>query len=200
MSVSAVEVKKLRDITGAGMMDCKKALVETKGDVEKAVEYLRKKVIASAQKRSDKAANEGVIVSYIHPGDRLGVIIEMNCETDFVAKTDEFKAAAKNIAMQIAASNPLAIQREDIPEDAVKKETEIFRSQAEKGDKPEAVVEKITKGKLEKYFQEVVLMEQSYVKEQSKTVKEYLMEVSGKLGENMSVRRFVRYQLGEEIE
>jgi elongation factor Ts len=200
MSVSAVEVKKLRDITGAGMMDCKKALVETKGDVEKAVEYLRKKGIASAQKRSDKAANEGVIVSYIHPGDRLGVIIEMNCETDFVAKTDEFKAAAKNIAMQIAASNPLAIQREDIPEDAVKKETEIFRSQAEKGDKPEAVVEKITKGKLEKYFQEVVLMEQSYVKEQSKTVKEYLMEVSGKLGENMSVRRFVRYQLGEEIE
>ena len=200
MSVSAVEVKKLRDMTGAGMMDCKKALLETKGDVEKAVEYLRKKGIASAQKRSDRAANEGVIVSYIHPGDRLGVILEMNCETDFVAKTDEFKAAAKNIAMQIAASNPIAIHREDVPEDVIKKEMEIFRSQAEKGDKPAAVVEKITQGKLEKYFQEVVLTEQSYVKEQSKTVKEYLMEVSGKLGENMSIRRFVRYQLGEEIE
>ena len=200
MSVSAVEVKKLRDMTGAGMMDCKKALLETKGDVEKAVEYLRKKGIASAQKRSDRAANEGVIVSYIHPGDRLGVMLEMNCETDFVAKTDEFKAAAKNIAMQIAASNPIAIHREDIPESVIKKEMEIFRSQAEKGDKPAAVVEKILQGKLEKYFQEVVLTEQSYVKEQSKTVKEYLMEISGKLGENMSVRRFVRYQLGEELE
>jgi elongation factor Ts len=200
MSVSAVEVKKLRDMTAAGMMDCKKALLETKGDVEKAIEYLRKKGIASAQKRSDKAANEGVIVSYIHPGDRLGVLLEMNCETDFVAKTDEFKAAAKNIAMQIAASNPIAIHREDVPEELIEKEMEIFRSQAEKGDKPEAVVEKITQGKLEKYFQEVVLTEQSYVKEQSKTVKEYLMEISGKLGENMSVRRFVRYQLGEELE
>jgi elongation factor Ts len=199
MAVSAVEVKKLRDMTGAGMMDCKNALSETKGDIEKAIEYLRKKGIASAQKRSDKAANEGVIVSYIHPGDRLGVILEMNCETDFVAKTDEFKAAAKNIAMQIAASNPIAIQREHISQEVTKKEMEIFRSQAEKGDKPKAVVEKITQGKMEKYFQEVVLMEQSYVKEQSKTVKEYLMEVSGKLGEKMSIRRFVRYQLGEEL-
>ena len=198
MTVTAAEVKKLRDMTGAGMMDCKAALIETKGNIEEAVEYLRKKGIASAQKRGGKEINEGVVMAYIHPGSRLGVLVEVNCETDFVAKTEEFQALAKDIAMQIAATNPLAVDRDGIPEDVIKKEMEIYKSQAEDGKKPEHVIEKIVQGKLDKYYQEVVLMEQNFVKDLNKTVKEYLMEVSGKLGENMSVRRFVRYQLGEE--
>ena len=198
MSVSAAEVKKLRDMTGAGMMDCKAALIETKGDFEKAVDYLRTKGMASAQKRAGREAKEGVIMSYIHPGSRLGVLVEVNCETDFVAKTDDFQAMAKDIAMQIAAANPVAVTREDIPEDVIEKEKEIFRSQAADGKKPENIVEKIVEGKLDKYFQETVLMEQSFVKDSGKTVKDFIMELSGKLGEAMSVRRFVRFQLGGE--
>lgn len=198
MTVTAAEVKKLRDMTGAGMMDCKAALIETKGNIEEAVEYLRKKGIASAQKRGGKEINEGVVMAYIHPGSRLGVLVEVNCETDFVAKTEEFQALAKDIAMQIAATNPLAVDRDGIPEDVIKKEMEIYKSQAEDGKKPDHVIEKIVQGKLDKFYQEVVLMEQNFVKDLNKNVKEYLMEVSGKLGENMSVRRFVRYQLGEE--
>ena len=198
MSVSAAEVKKLRDMTGAGMMDCKAALIETDGDLEKAVDFLRKKGMASAQKRAGREAKEGVIMSYIHPGSRLGVLVEVNCETDFVAKTDDFQEMAKDIAMQIAAANPVAVSREDIPEDVIEKEKEIFKSQAADGKKPENIVEKIVAGKLDKYFQEAVLMEQSYVKDSGKTVKDFMMEVSGKLGEAMSVRRFVRFQLGGE--
>jgi len=198
MSVSAAEVKKLRDITGAGMMDCKAALVETNSDIEKAVEYLRKKGMASAQKREGREAKEGVIMSYIHPGSRLGVLVEVNCETDFVAKTEDFQSLAKDIAMQIAAANPVAIDRDDIPEDILEKEKEIFRTQAQEGKKPENVIEKIVQGKVEKYFQEAVLTEQNFVKDPNKTIKEHIMEVSGKLGEAMSVRRFVRFQLGEE--
>lgn len=198
MSVSAAEVKRLRDMTGAGMMDCKAALIETKGDFEKAVDYLRTKGMASAQKRAGREAKEGVIMSYIHPGSRLGVLVEVNCETDFVAKTDDFQAMAKDIAMQIAAANPVAVTREDIPEDVIEKEKEIFRSQAADGKKPENIVEKIVEGKLDKYFQETVLMEQSFVKDSGKTVKDFIMELSGKLGEAMSVRRFVRFQLGGE--
>ena len=197
MTVSASEVKKLRDITGAGMMDCKHALTETNSDIEKAVDLLRKKGIASAQKRGDREIKEGVVVSYIHPGNRIGVLIEVNCETDFVAKTDDFKRFAKDICMQIAATNPLAVIREDVPQENQDKEFEIFRTQAQNEKKPEPVIEKIVKGKMEKYFQEVVLMEQNFVKDQGKTVKEYLLEVSGKLGERMNIRRFVRYQLGE---
>lgn len=199
MSISAADVKKLRDKTGAGMMDCKKALTETNGDIEKAVEYLRKKGIASAAKRSGREANEGIIISYIHPGSRLGVLLEINCETDFVAKTDDFKELAKDIAMQIAAANPTAVNREDVSTDALDKEMDIFRGQAQNEGKPEAVIEKIVTGKIEKYYQEVVLLEQAFVKETSKTVKEHIMEVAGKLGENMTVRRFVRFQLGEEL-
>lgn len=197
MSISAVEVKKLRDITGAGMMDCKKALNETGGDLEKAIEFLRKKGIASAQKRSGRDVNEGVIMSYIHPGSRLGVLVEVNCETDFVAKTDDFQTLAKDIAMQIAASNPIAVDREDIPQELVEKEMDVFRTQAKNEGKPEHVAEKIIQGRLDKYFQEVALMEQNFVKNPDKTMKEHVMEVSGKLGENMSVRRFVRFQIGD---
>ncbi len=196
-TVSAVEVKKLRDLTGAGMMDCKSALVETNGDIDKAVEYLRKKGIASAQKREGREVKEGVITAYVHPGSRLGVLVELNCETDFVAKTEDFQKLAKDIAMQIAATNPVAINREDIPKETIEKELDIYRTQVQNQNKPENVVEKIIQGKLEKYYQEVVLTEQNFVKDPNKTVKEYLLEVSGKLGEHISIRRFVRFQLGE---
>jgi len=199
MSVSAADVKKLRDMTGAGMMDCKRALVETNSDIEKAIEHLRKKGIASAQKRDGREVREGVIMTYVHPGNRLGVMVEVNCETDFVAKTDDFITLSKNIAMQIAATNPVAVQREDIPEDVINKEKDIYRTQVKNEKKPDHVIEKIVQGKLEKYFQEVVLIDQSFVKDQNKTVKEYLMEVSGKLGERISLRRFYRFQLGEDI-
>jgi elongation factor Ts len=197
MTISAADVKSLREITGAGMMDCKEALAQTKGDIEKAVEYLRKKGMASAQKRAGREVKEGVVISYMHPGNRLGVLVEVNCETDFVAKTDDFQAFARNVAMQIAATNPLAVKREDVPKETVEKELDIYGTQVRNEKKPENVVEKIVKGKLEKYFQEVVLVEQSYVKDPGKTVQEYLLEVSGKLGEAMSIRRFVRFQLGE---
>ena len=199
MTISAGDVKKLRDMTGAGMMDCKSALIETDGDIEKAVEFLRKKGIASAQRREGREVKEGAITTYVHPGSRLGVIVEINCETDFVAKTDDFRLFSKNIAMQIAATNPVAIQREDLSEDIIEKELDIYRTQMKEEGKPDKVIDKIAQGKLEKYFQDVVLLEQGFVKDTSKTVKEYLLEVSGKLGEHVSVRRFVRFQLGEEI-
>jgi elongation factor Ts len=198
MSISAADVKKLRDQTGAGMMDCKNALKETDGNIEKAIEYLRKKGIASAQKRAGREAKEGMIMSYIHPGSRLGVMIEINCETDFVAKTDDFNSLAKDIAMQIAASNPIAITREEVPTEAINKELDIFRAQAKNEGKPDAIIEKIVQGKIEKYYQEVVLMEQPFVKDTNKSVKDHLFEVSGRLGEAMNVKRFVRFQLGEE--
>jgi elongation factor Ts len=197
MSISAADVKSLREMTGAGMMDCKEALSQTKGDIEKAVEYLRKKGMASAQKRAGREAKEGVVISYMHPGNRLGVMVEVNCETDFVAKTDDFQTFARNVAMQIAATNPLAVKRGDVSKETVEKELDIYRTQVKNEKKPENVVEKIVTGKLEKYYQEVVLLEQSYVKDPGKTVQEYLLEVSGKLGEAMSIRRFVRFQLGE---
>ena len=199
MTVSAAEVKKLRDMTGAGMMDCKSALLETNGDIDKAVEYLRKKGIASAQKREGREVKEGAIMAYVHPGNRLGVLVELNCETDFVAKTEDFQKLAKDIAMQVAATNPVAINREEIPKETVEKELDIYRTQVENQNKPEEVVENIIKGKLEKYYQEIVLTEQSFVKDPNKTVKEYLLEISGKLGEHISIRRFVRFQLGENL-
>ena len=197
MNIPAADVKSLREMTGAGIMDCKEALAQTQGDVEKAVEYLRKKGMASAQKRAGREAKEGVIISYMHPGNRLGVLVEVNCETDFVAKTDDFQNFARNVAMQVAATNPLAVKRGDVSKETVEKELDIYRTQVRNEKKPENVVEKIVTGKLEKYFQEVVLLEQSYVKDPGKTVQEYMLEVSGKLGEAMSIRRFVRFQLGE---
>jgi len=197
MSISAETVKSLREMTGAGMMDCKEALIQCNGDIEKAIEYLRKKGMASAQKRMGRDTKEGVIYSYIHPGNRLGVLVEVNCETDFVAKTEDFQKFARNIAMQIAATNPVAVNREGVPQEVIQKEMEIFRAQVQDSKKPENVIEKIVQGKLEKFFQEVVLLEQSYVRDPGKTVQEYLLEVSGKLGEAISIRRFVRFQLGE---
>jgi len=197
MTITAEQVKQLREKTGVGMMDCKNALKETDGDIEKAVEYLRKKGIASAQKREGRQTNEGAIISYIHPGNRLGVLVEINCETDFVAKTDDFVNICRNIAMHIAASNPVAVSREDISQEKIDKEREIFKTQALESGKPENVVDKIVDGKIDKFYQENVLLEQSYVKDPSKSVKEYLLEESGRLGEKMDIKRFVRFQLGE---
>ncbi len=197
MSVSAGEVKKLRDKTGAGFMDCKKALLESNGNMEEAIDYLRKKGIASAKKREGKSTNEGVIMTYLHPGNRIGVMVEVNCETDFVAKTDDFIQFAKNIAMQVAALNPIAVNREEIPQEVIEKEKEIYRNQVMEEKKPENVIDKIVEGKLEKFYQANVLEEQSFVKDTDKSIKEYLLEVSGGLGENIAIKRFIRYQLGE---
>ncbi|RKY76388.1 translation elongation factor Ts, partial [candidate division KSB1 bacterium] len=194
MTITAEQVKQLREKTGVGMMDCKNALKETDGDIEKAVEYLRKKGIASAQKREGRQTNEGAIISYIHPGNRLGVLVEINCETDFVAKTDDFVNICRNIAMHIAASNPVAVSREDVSQEKIEKEREIFKTQALESGKPENVVDKIVDGKIDKFYQENVLLEQSYVKDPSKSVKEYLLEESGRLGEKMEIKRFVRFQ------
>jgi elongation factor Ts len=196
VSISADAVKTLRERTGAAMMDCKKALVETGGDVEKAIEWLRKKGVASAEKKVGRSTNEGLVEAYIHPGSRLGVLIEVNCETDFVAKTPEFRALVKDLAMQIAATSPRAITREEIPADQVEKELEIYRTQARNEKKPENVVERIAQGKLDKFYQDFVLLEQSFIKDQNRTVKQVVTDVIAKLGENITVKRFVRFQLG----
>jgi elongation factor Ts len=196
MSVSADVVKTLRERTGAGMMDCKKALVETGGDLEKAVDWLRKKGAASAEKKVGRATNEGLIEAYIHPGSRLGVLIEVNCETDFVAKTPEFRALVKDLAMQVAATSPRAVSREEIPAGVVEKELEIYRTQARNEKKPENVVERIAQGKMEKFYQDFVLLEQNFIKDQNRLVKQVVTDVIAKLGENIAVKRFVRFQLG----
>ena len=197
MAVPAELVKQLREQTGAGVMDCKVALAESGGDLEKAIEWLRKKGQATAQKKSGRTTNEGVVESYIHPGSRLGVLVEVNCETDFVAKTDDFKVLARDLAMQIAASSPRVVRREDFPAEVIAKELEIYRSQARNEKKPEAVQERIAQGKLEKFYQETVLLEQSFIKDPSRTISQVVTDVIAKLGENISVRRFVRFQLGE---
>jgi elongation factor Ts len=196
VNISADVVKTLRERTGAAMMNCKKALVETGGDIEKAIEWLRKRGAASAEKKVGRTTNEGLIEAYIHPGSRLGVLIEVNCETDFVAKTPDFRALVKDLAMQIAATSPRAISREEIPADQVEKELEIYRTQARNEKKPENVVERIAQGKLEKFFQDFVLLEQSFIKDQNRTVKQVVTDVIAKLGENITVKRFVRFQLG----
>ena len=175
----------------------KKALQETQGDFEKAIEYLRKKSIAAAAKRAGRATKEGLIASYIHPGDRLGVLVEVNCETDFVARTEVFREFAKEMAMQVAATNPLAVDRETLPEENVEKEKEIYREQALSQGKPEKIVDRIIEGKLGKYFQEVCLLEQPYIKDTDKTVKDLLTETTAQLGENLAIKRFVRFRLGE---
>lgn len=196
-SISANLVKELREKTGAGMMDCKKALEKTDGDMQKAVDYLREQGIAKAAKRADRVAKEGIIYSYIHPGSKLGVLVEVNCETDFVARTEDFKQLAKDVAMQIAATNPLKVNRTDLKEEIIQHEKEIYRTQARNEGKPEKVIDKIVEGKLEKYFQEVCLMEQPYVKDQDRTVKDRVSEAIAKIGENITVKRFVRFRLGE---
>ena len=197
MVISAEIVKQLRISTGAGIMDCKNALKETEGDIEKAVDYLRKKGIAQAEKRAGRETKEGMIESYIHPGSKLGVIVEVNCETDFVAKTDDFKTFVRDIAMQIAAANPVVVKREELPQDVIDKEMNIYKTQAENEKKPEHIAEKIATGRMEKYYQEVVLIEQGFVKNPDQTVEELQKELIGKIGENISIRRFARFQLGE---
>lgn len=198
MAVITTEmVKQLRGKTGAGMMDCKRALEETGGDSEQAIEYLRKKGAATAAKRADKETNQGVVEAYIHAGGRIGSMVELNCETDFVAKTPEFKQLAHDIAMQIAAMSPHYISREQIRKEAIDKELEIYKSQAANEGKPVNIAEKIAQGRLEKFYQEVVLMEQSFIKDSGKTIKDLIDEQTAKVGEKISIRRFQRYHLGE---
>ncbi|MDD5010320.1 MAG: translation elongation factor Ts [Syntrophorhabdaceae bacterium] len=200
MEITAEAVKKLREKTGVGLMDCKEALKQSNGDMEKAIEYLREKGLAKLQKRMGKVASEGLIASYIHTGGKVGTMVEINCETDFVANTKEFQEFAKDIAMQITASNPFYIKREDIPAEVIEKEKNIYRKQALESGKPEKIVDKIAEGKLEKFYQEVCLIEQSFIKNPDMTVTELLEELIVKMGEKILVNRFIRFQLGETIE
>jgi elongation factor Ts len=197
MDITASMVKDLREKTGAGMMDCKKALQETGGDFEKAVDYLRKKGIAAVAKRIGKEAKEGLIISYIHPGGRLGVLIEVNSETDFVARTELFQNFAKQMAMQVAATSPLAVDREALSAQDIEKEKEIYREQALAQGKSGTIVDKIVEGKVLKYYQEVCLLEQPYIKDTDKSVLDVLNETAAQLGEHISIKRFVRFRLGE---
>jgi elongation factor Ts len=197
MEITAKLVKELRDKTGAGMMDCKNALVEAKGNVDEAVDVLRKKGVAKAEKKAAREVKDGLIHSYIHPGGKLGVLVEVNCETDFVAKTQDFEDFVHNLAMHIAASNPIAIDREGVSENVREHEMQIYKEQAQESGKPENILEKIATGKMEKFYSENVLMEQAYIRDPEKSIKDFLTEIIAKLGENVSIRRFVRYQIGE---
>jgi len=196
VKITSQMVKELRDKTNAGMMDCKKALGETDGDMEKAVDLLRQKGLAVAAKRADRATSEGVVDCYIHAGGKLGVMVEVGCETDFVAKTDDFKAFARDIAMHVAAVNPVAVSREDIPADLIEREKAIYVKQAQDSGKPENIIEKIVTGKIEKYISEICLMEQKFVKNPDLTVQDLLNELIAKMGENISIKRFARFQVG----
>ena len=195
--VSAAAVKNLREKTGAGMMDCKKALQEANGDLEKAIEILRKKGIASAAKRAGRAVKEGRIEAYIHPGSKLGVLLEVNCETDFVANTPDFKTFTRDVAMQIAASSPLFIRREEVTQDVIDKEMDIYTEQARQQGKPEKILEKIAAGKMDKFYSDMCLLEQPFVKDPDKTVQVLLNETIAKLGENIDIPRFSRFKVGE---
>lgn len=197
-TITADMVKKLRDRSGAGIMDCKEALTECDGDMEKAADYLRKKGLATAKKRAGRATSEGVVQSYIHMGGKIGVLVEVDCETDFVAKTDEFKEFAKNIAMHIAASSPLGVVPEDIPEDLINREKEIYRAQAKETGKPEQMIEKIVEGKMSKFYKESCLMNQMYVRDTNLTISDVLNDTIAKTGEKITIRRFARFQIGEE--
>lgn len=199
MQITSETVKKLRDKTGVGMMDCKKALEETNGDFDKAVEILRKKGIEVANKRSGRSASQGTVASYIHMGGKIGVLLEVNCESDFVAKSDDFNNFVKDVAMQIAAASPDWVNREEVPEDVLSKEKEILKEQALKTGKPEKVIDKIVEGKLSKFYSERCLMDQHFVKDQDKTIKQLLDELMAKTGEKCLIRRFARYQVGEEL-
>lgn len=197
MEITAQMVKELREKSGAGMMDCKKALSSSEGDFEKAVKFLREKGISKAASKAGRSIKEGVIYSYIHPGDKLGVLLEINCETDFVARTDDFKTFAKNIAMQIAASTPIVVSREELDQKAIENERSIYHQQAVNAGKPEKIINKIVDGKLEKYYSETCLLEQVFVKDSEKTIGDLVKEIIAKLGENMAIKRFVRFRLGE---
>ena len=196
MKITSQMVKELRDKTNAGMMDCKKALGETDGDMEKAIDLLRQKGLAVAQKRAGRTTSEGVIQTYIHAGGKLGVMLEVGCETDFVAKTDDFQSFAKDVAMHVAAMSPVAVKREDVPEDLVAREAEIYKNQAIESGKPEEIAEKMVSGKLDKFFSESSLMEQKFVKNPDLTIQDLLNDLIAKMGENISIKRFVRFQVG----
>tara|TARA_B100000029_G_scaffold153250_2_gene148436 strand:- start:6328 stop:6948 length:621 start_codon:yes stop_codon:yes gene_type:complete len=197
MSIDAKLVKSLRDKTGAGMMDCKKALVESEGDLDKAIDNLRKSGIAKAEKKGTRETREGLVFSYIHAGGRLGVLVELNCETDFVAKTEGFTELAHNLAMQIAATNPVALDRESIDQAVVDREREIFTDQAKSAGKPDNIIEKMVEGRLNKFYQESCLMDQTYIKDPDKKINDLLTETIATLGENISINRYVRFAIGE---
>jgi elongation factor Ts len=200
MEISVELVRDLRQRTGAGVVDCKTALREAKGDVNAAIEYLRRKGLATAAKKAGRIAADGLVSSYIHAGGKIGVLVEVNCETDFVAKTEDFQTFVRNIAMQIAAANPQYIRREEIPAEVLEKERRIYRTQALDSGKPEKVIEKIVEGKMERYYSEVCLLEQTYIKDSDLTVKDVLDAMIAKVGENMNIRRFTRFQLGEKLD
>ena len=200
MEVSASQVKELREKTGAGFMDCKKALAESEGDVDRATRWLREKGLAAAAKKAGRATSEGLIGTYLHAGGRIGVLVEVNCETDFVAKTPDFQNLVKEVAMQVAAASPALpryVEREQVPADVVEAEREIFRAQARASGKPDKVIDKIVDGKVDKFLSEICLLEQPFIREPEKTVKDVVAEAIAKLGENINIRRFVRFQLGE---
>ena len=198
--ITAALVKELRERTGAGMMDCKKALSATDGDLEKAIDFLREKGLAAAAKKAGRVAAEGLVEAYIHGGGRIGVLVVVNCETDFVAKTDAFKELVKDIAMHIAATNPSYLKREEVPTAELEHEQAVLAEQARNEGKPEKIIEKMVAGRIEKYYKEVCLMEQPFVKDPDKTISDLITESIAKIGENISIRRFTRYQLGEGIE
>ena len=199
MTIDARIVKDLRSRTGAGIMDCKEALLDSDGNVEKAVDFLRKKGIAKAEKKAGREADQGAVLSYIHPGNRIGVLVEVKCETDFVAKTDGFQTFVKDVAMQIAATNPLSVTRDGIDSVVVDKEKEIFTEQAKLSSKPDNVLEKIIEGRIEKFYQENCLLEQSFIKDSDKSVQDILMETIATLGENISIARFSRFEVGDVL-
>jgi elongation factor Ts len=197
MDIPASLVKQLREKTGAGLMDCKTALKEVEGDLEKALEHLRVKGLAKANKKSERQTSEGVVLSYIHPGNRIGVLVEVSCETDFVARTDDFQGFVRDVAMQVAATAPLGVDRTEVPGDVVEKERGVFRSQALEQGKPEKVIDKIVEGRVEKFYTENCLLDQPFIKDDSKTVHDLLNEVISKLGENIKIARFARFQIGQ---
>ena len=196
MDITAKMVKELREATGAGMMDCKKALTESDGDMDKASDYLRKKGIASASKKEGRATSQGIVGSYIHMGGKVGVLLEVACETDFVARTDDFQEFVHNVAMHIAAASPVAVTREEVDPSLIEKEKDIYRGQMEEQGKPAEMIDKIVEGKVDKYYSEIVLLEQKYVKDPDVTVADYLKSIIGSLGENMQIKRFSRFQIG----
>jgi len=199
MEISAALVRELREKTGAGMMDCKKALLESVGDMEKAVDYLRQKGLALASRIEGRAAAEGLVGSYIHGGGKIGVLVELNCQTDFVARTPDFQGLLKDVAMQIAAANPRYIRREDVPEDELERERQIYQQQAIESGKPEKIVGKIVDGKMERFYSEVCLLEQEFIKDPDRQVGDLIKEVVARLGENVQVKRFTRYHIGEGV-
>jgi elongation factor Ts len=200
MEVNATLVRELRDKTGAGIMDCKRALAETGGDLDHAVSYLRQKGLAAAAKKADRVAADGAVGAYVHPGGKIGVLVEINCETDFVARTTEFQSLLKDIAMQIAAANPRYVRRQDVPADEIEKEREIYHRQGLESGKPEKVIEKIIEGKMERFFSEVCLLEQAFIKDPDHKVADIVNDVVARLKEKIEVRRFVRYHLGEGVQ